>query len=39
MDAIRSQRPCVPSFVEGANVIRVMDAALESAESGAWVDL
>ncbi len=39
VDAIRSQRPCVPSFVEGANVIRVMDAALESAESGAWVDL
>ncbi len=39
VDAIRSQRPCVPSFVEGANVIRVMDAALESAESGKWIDL
>jgi predicted dehydrogenase len=39
VDAIRSQRPCVPSFVEGANVIRVMDAALESAERGAWVDV
>jgi predicted dehydrogenase len=39
VDAIRSQRPCVPSFVEGAEVIRVMDAALESAASGAWVSL
>jgi len=39
VDAIRSQRPCVPSFQEGADVIRVMDAALESAESGAWVDV
>ena len=39
VDAIRSQRPCVPSFVEGANVIRVMDAALESAERGAWIDV
>ena len=39
VDAIRSQRPCVPNFVEGANVIRVMDAALESAESGVWVSL
>ncbi len=39
VDAIRSQRPCVPSFVEGADVIRVMDAALESAESGKWIDL
>jgi hypothetical protein len=29
----------VPSFVEGAEVIRVMDAALESAASGAWVSL
>jgi hypothetical protein len=29
----------VPSFVEGAEVIRVMDAALESAESGKWIDL
>ena len=39
VDAIRAQRPCVPSFVEGANVIRVMDAALESAERGAWIDV
>ena len=39
VDAIRSQRPCVPSFQEGADVIRVMDAALESAESGKWIDL
>jgi len=39
VDAIRSQRPCVPSFEEGADVIRVMDAALESSESGKWIDL
>jgi predicted dehydrogenase len=39
VDAIRSQRPCVPSFREGADVIRVMDAALESAGSGKWIDL
>ena len=39
VDAIRSQRPCVPSFHEGADVVRVMDAALESATRGAWVDV
>jgi predicted dehydrogenase len=39
VEAIRNQRPCVPSFHEGADVVRVMDAALESAESGKWVEL
>jgi predicted dehydrogenase len=39
VEAIRNQRPCVPSFHEGADVVRVMDAALESAERGAWVDV
>jgi predicted dehydrogenase len=39
VDAIRSQRACVPSFQEGAAVLQVMDAAIESAESGRWIDL
>ncbi len=39
VEAIRNQRPCVPSFHEGADVVRVMDAALESAERGAWIDV
>jgi len=39
VDAIRSHRPCVPSFHDGANVLRVMDAALKSAETRQWVEL
>ena len=39
VEAIRNQRPCVPSFHEGADVVRVMDAALESAQTGSWVEL
>jgi predicted dehydrogenase len=39
VDAIRNQRPCVPSFHEGARVQEVMEAALLSAETRRWVDL
>jgi predicted dehydrogenase len=39
VDAIRSERPAIPSFHEGAATQVVMDAALESAASGKWVDL
>jgi predicted dehydrogenase len=39
VDAIRSQRPCVPNFHEGAATQAVMDAAVRSAETGAWVTL
>jgi len=39
VDAIRSERPCVPSFHEGARVQEVMEAALGSAETEQWVDL
>ncbi len=37
--AIRNQRSCVPSFHDGARAISVMDAAMKSAETRAWVDL
>ncbi len=39
IDAIRNQRPCVPSFHDGARTQAVMDAAVKSAETRAWVDL
>ncbi len=39
VDAIRQQRPCVPSLHEGARAQRVMDAALRSAAAGQWVEL
>jgi predicted dehydrogenase len=39
IDAIRNQRPCVPSFRDGAQTQAVMDAAVRSAEVQAWVDL
>jgi predicted dehydrogenase len=39
VEAIRQGRPCVPSFHEGAQAQRVMDAALRSAEAGAWVEV
>jgi predicted dehydrogenase len=37
--AIRHERPCVPSFHEGARAQAVMDAAVRSAEARQWVDL
>jgi predicted dehydrogenase len=39
IDAIRAQRPCVPSFHDGARTQAVMDAAVRSAEKQAWVEL
>jgi predicted dehydrogenase len=39
IDAIRNQRPCQPSFHEGAQAQVVMDAAVRSAETKMWVDL
>jgi predicted dehydrogenase len=39
VDAIRNQRPCVPTFHDGARAQAVMDAAVQSAETRQWVDL
>ena len=39
VDAIRNQRPCVPTFHDGARAQAVMDAAVRSAETKQWVDL
>jgi predicted dehydrogenase len=39
VDAIREQRPCVPSFHDGARAQAVMDAAVASAASRTWVDV
>jgi predicted dehydrogenase len=39
IDAIRQQRPCRPSFLDGAKAQAVMDAAVESAEGRRWVDV
>lgn len=39
VDAIRSGRPATPDFKEGAATQVVMDAALESAATGRWIDL
>ena len=37
--AIVDQRPCVPSFIDGAQAQAVMDAALLSAKEKRWVDV
>jgi predicted dehydrogenase len=39
IDAIRHQRPCVPSFHDGVRTQAVIDAAVQSAEEKAWVEL
>lgn len=39
VDAIRDQRPCSPSFHDGARAQAVMDAAVLSAETRQWVEL
>jgi predicted dehydrogenase len=39
VDAIRNNRPCNPSFEDGARVQAVMDAAIRSEEKQAWVEL
>ena len=38
-DAIRNQRPCRPSFKDGARAQAVMDAAVESDTQGRWVEV
>ncbi len=39
IDAIRSGRPCTPSFHDGVQAQVVMEAAVRSAEIRAWVEL
>ncbi len=39
IDAIRNQRPCVPSFLDGARAQSVIDAAVASAEQHKWIDV
>jgi predicted dehydrogenase len=39
VDAIRNQRPCIPSFHDGVRAQQVMDAAIRSAETLQWVEL
>ena len=38
VDAIRNERPCVPSFHDGARALAVMDAAVKSAQTRLWVE-
>src|SRR4051794_4430713 len=39
VQAVRGGRPCRPSLWDGARAQAVMDAALQSAEQGRWVDV
>jgi predicted dehydrogenase len=39
VEAIRQQRPCTPSFHDGARAQCVIEAALKSAETRQWVEL
>jgi len=39
VDAIRNQRPCTPDFYDGARAQAVIDAAMQSSETGQWVKL
>ena len=39
VDAIRNQRPCNPSFHDGARAQAVMAAAVKSAGTRQWVTL
>jgi predicted dehydrogenase len=39
IDAIRSNRPCSPSFYDGALAQGVIDAALTSAKERRWIDV
>lgn len=38
-DAIRNERPCSPSFADGARAQAVMDAAVQSDAEGRWVEV
>lgn len=39
IDAITKQRPCVPSFLDGARAQAVMETAVASAKQRRWVDM
>jgi predicted dehydrogenase len=39
IDAIRQQRPCTPSFHDGARAQEVMEAAVRSAAERSWVEI
>ncbi len=39
VDAIRQQRPCAVTFADGVRSQEVMDAAIQSAALGKWVDI
>lgn len=39
IDAIRKQRPCTPSFLDGARAQAVTDSAVVSATSRQWIDV
>jgi hypothetical protein len=39
IDAIREQRPCTPSFLDGIRVQAVIDSALVSAKEKRWIDM
>ena len=39
IDAIRNERECEPSFLQGARVQTVMDLALKAADEKAWFDV
>jgi predicted dehydrogenase len=39
VNAIREQRPCSVTFHDGARAQAVMDAAVRSAETQAWINL
>jgi predicted dehydrogenase len=39
IDAIRNQRPCVPSFLDGARVQAIIDLAASSAREKRWVEV
>ena len=39
IDAIRNQRPCTPSFLDGARAQAIMDAAVRSVAERRWVQL
>jgi predicted dehydrogenase len=39
IDAIRNERPCTPSFHDGAKALAVMDAAVKSAETRQWIEI
>jgi predicted dehydrogenase len=39
VDAIRNNRPCKPSFDDGARAQAVVDAAMRSVEGMRWVEI